>query len=219
MFIYLDIETIPTQSEQVKKRIADNIKPPANMSKPETIEKWWKESSAEAIADAVAKTSFDPAFGEICTIGWAREDGYVTSKHRKQGEGEADVLQAFFDDLPALDWGQPTFVGHYISGFDLRFIVCRAIVLGVPIPKCIPRDAKPWDKFVFDTMTAWAGAKGTISLDNLCAALGIEGKKDFDGSQVAEAWANGEHEKISEYCRDDVYRVRSVHQRFVQVGW
>ena len=73
---------------------------------------------------------------------------------------------------------------------------------------------------MFDTMTAWAGARGTISLDNLCAALGIPGKGDgFDGSQVAQAWADGRHDEIAQYCRDDVQRVRAVWQKFQDAGW
>ncbi len=64
-------------------------------------------------------------------------------------------------------------------------------------------------------MQMWAGAKGTISLDNLCKALGIEGKKGFDGSMVAEAWKNGEFDKVTEYCRDDVVRVREAYKRML----
>jgi len=89
----------------------------------------------------------------------------------------------------------------------------------VKIPRCIPRDVKPWGKGIFDTMTAWAGTRDTISLDNLCKALGIPGKDGFDGSMVADAWLAGEHDTIAEYCRDDVERVRQIHNRFVSVGY
>jgi hypothetical protein len=36
---------------------------------------------------------------------------------------------------------------------------------------------------------------------------------------VAAAWANGEHEKIAAYCRDDVETVRAIYQRFEVVGY
>jgi len=68
-------------------------------------------------------------------------------------------------------------------------------------------------------MTAWAGAKGTISQDNLAKALGLSGKGDFDGSMVAEAWANGEHERIAYYCLSDVETVRAIYRRFQVVGY
>ena len=123
------------------------------------------------------------------------------------------------DELPT-NPGVVRFIGHYISGFDLRFIINRAIVLGVPIPKIIPRDIKPWSQEIFDTMVAWAGPKDRISQANLAEALGLDGNKgDFDGSQVAEAWARGEHERIAEYCRKDVETVRAIHRRFEAVGY
>jgi predicted PolB exonuclease-like 3'-5' exonuclease len=68
-------------------------------------------------------------------------------------------------------------------------------------------------------MTAWAGARGTISMDNLSEALGMHGKGDFTGADVAEAWANGEHHKIADYCADDVRRTREIWRRFAAVGW
>jgi hypothetical protein len=131
---------------------------------------------------------------------------------------ENAILKGFFSSLPQM--GMARFVGHYISGFDLRFIINRAIVLGVPIPKIIPRDIKPWSQEIFDTMVAWAGAKGSISQARLAEALGIDGNKsDFDGSQVADAWARGEHERIAEYCRGDIETVRAIHRRFEAVGY
>jgi hypothetical protein len=112
-------------------------------------------------------------------------------------------------------------IGHYISGFDLRFLLNRAIVLGVKLPSALilPRDIKPWSDNVFDTMTAWAGNKDRISQDNLAQALGLAGKGDFDGSMVAEAWANGEHAKIADYCRSDVETVRAIYRKFQAVGY
>src|SRR3546814_4351137 len=52
---------------------------------------------------------------------------------------------------------RPVFIGHNITGFDLRFILQRAVILGVQPPLNIPFGARPWDESVFDTMTQWAG--------------------------------------------------------------
>ena len=68
-------------------------------------------------------------------------------------------------------------------------------------------------------MTAWAGAKGTISLDRLCEALGIQGKNGFTGADVAAAWDAGEHQTIIDYCAADVRRVRKVWRKFQAAGW
>jgi DNA polymerase elongation subunit (family B) len=219
--IYLDIETIPSQSPDLLAKLRADVKPPGNIKKPESIAAWMEENADSAAAEAMEKTSFDPGYGHICTIAWAGEDDRFEPDcaHARTVEQEADVIRAFFDSLPRDTYGAPMFVGHYIGGFDLRFILCRAVILGIPIPPQIPRDPKPWDKSMFDTMTAWAGARGTISMDRLCEALGLPSKGDFDGSMVAEAWATGEHETIIEYCKRDVEAVRAIHRRFVAVNW
>lgn len=215
--VFLDIETIPTQRADVRERFMAEVKAPGNIKKPESIEAWLAENREDAAAEAIAKTSFNPAHGHICTIGWAVDDGEVTVAHAERVEQEGDILEAFFSALHTFD--RHTFVGHNVGAFDIRFILCRAVVLGIPIPRSIPRDPKPWEKTIFDTMTAWAGARGTISMDNLAEALGLPGKDGFDGSMVAGAWANGEHQRIADYCAEDVERTRQIWQRFDAVNW
>jgi predicted PolB exonuclease-like 3'-5' exonuclease len=215
--IFLDIETIPAQSPEVFEKYKAAVKAPGNIKKPESIAAWLKENRDSAAREAIAKTSFDPAAGHICTIGWAVDDDDAVAAHASEVAQEREVIEALFGSLTAFH--RYTFVGHNVASFDLRFVVCRAIVLGIKIPRCIPRDPKPWDKSVFDTMTAWAGARGTISMDRLCDALGLPGKDGFDGSMVADAWANGEHERIAEYCKADVEKTRAIWQRFAAVDW
>jgi len=214
---FVDIETIPTQSPAIRDRFRSEVKCPGNIKKQESIDAWLAENADTCAAEAIAKTSFDPAHGHICTIAWAFDGEEPDTAHAETVDAERDVLAAFFGALRPNH--RYTFVGHYIGGFDLRFILCRAVVLGVKIPQAIPRDPKPWDKTVFDTMTAWAGARGTVSMDRLCEALGIPGKGDFSGADVAEAWANGEHQKIAGYCAEDVRRTRAIWERFQAAGW
>lgn len=213
---YIDIETIPNQDPAYLEKLRSEVKAPATYKKPESIAEWLAENRDIAAIEALGKTSFDPASGHICTIAWADDQGDILSAHAATVGQEGDVLRALFSHL---SFKPRQFIGHYISGFDLRFILCRAVILGVPIPRAIPRDVKPWSPSVFDTMVAWAGAKGSISQDRLCDALGLSGKGDFDGSKVAAAWAAGEHEKIEAYCRDDVATVREIHRKFVAVNW
>lgn len=215
--IYLDLETIPNQSPEYRAKVRDGIKPPGNIKKPESILQWLEENADSATDEAIAKTSFDPAHGHICCIGFALGEGDILSLSAVNVQDERTILQEFFDMLPTM--GMACFIGHNVAAFDMRFILCRAVVLGVRIPTIIPRDIKPWSNDIFDTMTAWAGTRGTIGQDRLALALGLEGKGDFDGSMVAQAWANGEHARIAEYCRDDVRTVREIHRRFVAVGF
>src|SRR6056297_3703856 len=141
--VFLDIETIPTQSLDMHERLTAEVKAPGNIKKPESIAAWMKENAEAAAAEAIAKTSFDPAAGHICTISWAIDDGEPEASHTASVGGERVILQDFFGAID--EFHRHTFVGHFIGGFDLRFILCRAVVLGVRIPQCIPRDPKPWD--------------------------------------------------------------------------
>lgn len=217
-YLYLDIETIPTENSDHISQIAADIKPPAAMKKPETIKAWEDNDKAAAVDEAVAKTSFNGAFGSVCCIGWAWDDDIPTSCVMGEGVTETQMMQNAFEAIHRQrpdGFYQPVIVGHYVADFDLRFLWQRAFVLGVKAPVFWPRDPKPWSKEVHDTMQMWAGAKGTISLDNLCKALGIPGKDDIDGSMVAGMWKRGEIDAIAEYCMRDVDRVRSAHKRML----
>lgn len=215
--VFLDLETLPSQSEEYRAKVREGIKPPGTIKKPESILAWLDENAETATDEAVAKTSFDPAHGHICTIGYAIGESDTRAPTINDIRDEPDLLKEFFDALPKM--GMARFIGHNVAAFDLRFVICRAVVLGVRIPTIIPRDIKPWSPEIFDTMTAWAGARGTISLDRLAQALGIPSKDGFDGSMVAEAWAKGEYDRISEYCRSDVATVRAIYKRFEAVGF
>lgn len=216
-YLYLDIETIPAQTERAKERISSTVKPPAQMKKAETIAAWEKDGKEQAVIEAIDKTSFDGGLGHVCCIGWAIEESEIESQSILDISDEKRCIEIFLRYLSdeITNYERVNVVGHYISGFDIRFLTQRAIVLGVKLPRWWPHEAKPWGNDIFDTMIKWAGAKGTISLDNLCFALGIEGKGDVDGSMVAQMFKDGKHEEIAHYCRDDVERVRRVHKKMM----
>jgi hypothetical protein len=215
--LFLDIETIPAQTEEAKALIAAGVKPPGNLKKADSIAAWEKDQRAAAIDEAIAKSSFSGAYGHVCCIGWAWDDDEPKSMSWSPAEedghldSEAELLSWFVGAMnEAPPYIRPQIVGHYVAGFDIRFLWQRAMVLGIRMPIWFPRDPKPWSQEVFDTMVAWAGARDTISMDNLCAALGIPGKDGVDGSMVAGMFAAGKHDEIAAYCRDDVSRARAV---------
>jgi hypothetical protein len=213
--LFLDIETIPVQDDNGKARIASMIKPPAAMKKADTIAAWEANDKPTAIAEAIAKTSFNAAYGQVCCIGMAIDDGDVTSiSWPLNASDETVMIASFFSEIgAALGNRFPTIVGHNVIDFDIRFIWQRCMVLGIRVPAWLPRDPKPWGGDVFDTMTAWAGARNTISMDNLCLALGIPGKDEIDGSMVAQMFADGKHREIAAYCRSDIERTRAIYRK------
>ncbi|WP_425070670.1 ribonuclease H-like domain-containing protein [Sagittula sp. S175] len=219
-YLYFDIETIPDQRPETLERLRAEVTAPARYSKQDSIDAWLAENRESAAREALAKTSFDPAAGHVCTIGWATNDGPVRVEHAEGLGEERDILDAFFRSLPKRD---VTLVGHNHTGFDIPFLTKRAILLGVELPSewAWPRDPKPWGRGLFDTMHAWAGSgRGDmIGMNRLCGLLGIVGKEGFDGSMVADAWAAGDHLTIARYCDDDVRRTRAIHQKFLAVGY
>jgi hypothetical protein len=213
-YLYLDIETLPTEDPATIDRIAETITPPKTLKKPESIAAWMADEKASAVAEAVHKTGLNGAKGRVLCIGHAFDGGLA---HVICEPTEAETLAAFVGVLTENgNMSLPAIVGHNVINFDLRFIVQRCIVNGVVLPRDFPRDPKPWGNEVDDTMTMWAGARGTISLDDLCFALGVPGKADIDGSMVAQLYRDGELNKILEYCADDVERTRAVHRRMLK---
>jgi hypothetical protein len=202
----------------MKAEIAASIKPPGNISKAETIELWNIEKKPAAVEEAWRKTSFDGAYGHICVIGMAFDDEPPISLWYPDWHGrEADLLKEFFNmiDVRLAEHPnvRPTFIGHYVTEFDLRFLFQRAVMLGVKPSYHIPFDARPWDDGVYDTMTRWAGLKGTVKLDKLAKAMGVGSKGDLDGSKVWDYVDAGRIAEVAEYCKNDVAMTRAIYKR------
>lgn len=228
--IFIDIETIPDQRPGAKDKIAADIRPPASMSKPETIAKWEAEQRPAAVEQAWRKTALDGSRGQIAVISWAineepPEAHYFESWAWTEPNVLADFFSAASDAIASLRAGEnmrrPLVVGHNHTGFDLRFIFQRAVIHGVKPPLWLPTNPKPWDtESVFDTMVQWAGAKGYVRMDDICEALGIEGKgsefsdgTEIDGSMVWDFVRDGYISQVAEYCNGDVERTRAMYKR------
>lgn len=226
MRIYIDLETIPSQAPDARDLVKAGIKPPATHKKPETIAAWWENDAPAAIEEAWRKQALDAALGEIVSISWATDDDGPYTAIRSKADDERLVLAQFFGQLQAAleaaairdHRGQaiyddsPFFIAHN-AGFDVSFLWRRSIVLGIRAPFTIPSPtAKPGS--YGDTMTLWAGNRGTIGLDKLCTALGVQSPKgDMDGSKVFDAWQAGELDRIQRYNAADVVATRECWRR------
>lgn len=219
MKLFIDIETIPTDRADVRDYIAAGVSPPGNISKAETIAKWNEESRPQAVEDAVNKTGLDGAFGRVCCVGYAFDDGPVSTISSADNERQIliDLGLALEAGVEPSERMSTTVIGHNVSAFDLRFLVQRYIVLGIRPPVVLSRaaQAKPWetDK-VFDTMVQWAGVGNRVSLEKLCLALSIPSPKgDLDGSKVWEYVQAGRIAEVATYCAGDVEQTRKLYKR------
>jgi len=217
--LYIDIETIPGP-ESGKDAI--EVSPPKTLKVQKSIDTWWAEKFDAAKEEAYRKQSFNGGYGQVCAFSFAVDDGEVLGSSATRRDGEVSVILGTFAMIDnALDGhSNPYVCGHFISGFDLRFLMRRCVVLGIDMPLWLQTtaNAKAWDARVRDTMQLWCGNRDTIRLDELCTILGIEGKGDVDGSMVYDMWLAGEHEKIGEYCSQDVEKVRAINRKFLEVG-
>ena len=222
MLLYLDIETIPCSDPEFIAQVEAGITAPAQYKKPESIAEWLEANKAQAVKDAVAKTSFDGLYGSIACICYAFNDGEVFSVDAR--DGEKKMLEDFYShvfDIATVEHNTGlahmplTIVGHNVAGFDLPFLKHRSIIQNVkPIPSLLKAmNAKPWDGCISDTMLMWSSdSQKRASMDKLCKAFGIPGKGDFDGSMVADTWLT-EPSKVIGYCMADVERTRQIYKR------
>lgn len=228
MFIYFDLETIPSQQDWIKTDIAlhleeriNNLKAPGNYKKEEAIDKWHTIEAAklrQSADEEYKRCALDGGRGEIISVAWAVNDSPVDSVIRGPEDdaiSERELLAQFFDALgDSQQMRGAQWIGHNILGFDLPFLYKRCVILGYRPAIRFPVGAKPWGDSVFDTMIRWAGMGGRIKQDDLCKMLGLPGKPEgIDGSTVYSHWLNGDIDLIDAYNRSDVETVRAMHHK------
>ena len=233
MNIYLDIETVPSQREDVRARIKERIyteaeaaEPPRSITDLKTEETrvkrltaWRMQRDAKAVEDAEEqwrRTALEGGYGEAVCISWAVDDGPVRS-HWRSGlafSEERALLEAWFEALEPVKRQHsslPTFCGHNIE-FDLRFLHHRSVIHGIQPPIYLPYNAAAWQGRYIDTVYEWCGARGSVKLVELCDMLGIDVEDAIDGSQVWDAFQAGDITAIVEHCESDVERVRQIER-------
>ena len=234
MYIYLDLETIPSQNPAVLDALRADaaiekaaVRAPVNYKDQAKIDEFIAGKHAEidaSIDEKWRRTSFDGMFGSIACICYALDDGEVFSVDANTSGDEKTMLERLYShitDLTAIPYHGGTvdrpvvFVGHNLAAFDLLFLKHRSIILGVkpPVALATAFAAKPWDKCIADTMLMWSPEREKrVSMDKLCKALGIPGKDGFDGSMVADTWPK-EPQIVIDYCKADVERTRAMFRR------
>ena len=220
--IFLDIETLPPSGGGHLERIRAGIKAPAQYKKPESIAEWMTEIADRMAAEEHAKLGLNGLYGEIAVIGYAVEDGGITTVVSDGNDAKllASAFASIEEEATSNASGLPmpmTVVGHNIE-FDARFLFHRAVRHGVRIPACMRRAFDP-DKGrynTFDTMKVWSGYRDYVKLRDLARELLGDKNEDIDGSQVAALWQT-DRAAVARHCFEDVARVRNLYKRFKAV--
>jgi hypothetical protein len=223
--LFLDIETLPGQTEAAREQARADTKPPGTLRKAESIAAWWETEGEAAVEATWRKQALDPATGEMCALGFATLDTEPQSVVRALDEPEGVFLRralAAVDavlaaEAPALQadgtpWPFPAevyAVGHNTE-FDLGVIRARSWSNRIRLPRWIPKPGSRAPRDYADTMQMFAGYGGRISLDRLCRCLGVPSPKaDCAGSDVLNLWQSGQHDALARYNAADVEATRA----------
>ncbi len=172
------------------------------------------------------KTALDANFGRLLCIGYTREfAGGGKLEHGCFGwnnetqqfdAGEAVLLTEFWEMMRSFNRFKDTIIGHNIIDFDLPFIIKRSIINGVrpTVDFCFARYQR---QPIFDTMREWDcwNFKNWTSLDKLALVLGLPSPKNggITGKNLSEAFLEGSHREIYEYCMRDVKTTRNAYRK------
>ena len=146
--LFLDIETIPAD-ESIKAGLESDIRPPRNLSRPESLERWEAEAKPERVEDTFRKTALRGHQGRILCVGYIKETERGVAEDVISGL-EPSILRYFWDLAKDVD----LFVGFNILNFDLRFIVQRSIIHGIEPTRRLPF-ARYRSEPVYDVMQEW----------------------------------------------------------------
>ena len=206
--LFLDIETLPAD-ESIKAGLESKIRPPRNLSRPETLERWEAENKPEKVEDTFRKTALRGHRGRILCIGYIKEGPKGFNEDVITGL-EPSTLRYFWDLAKDVD----LFVGFNILSFDLRFILQRSIIHGIRPTRQLSFARYRSDP-VYDVMEEWeCWGRGNISLGELSEALGLVSPKgELDGSKVYDYYQDGRLDEVYRYCMEDVRTTRAIYRK------
>jgi predicted PolB exonuclease-like 3'-5' exonuclease len=162
----------------------------------------------------------------VAVVGCAFRDdqGFRVKTLGRHDDTEAALIAGFFKTIERYT---PRLVSWNGSGFDLPVLHYRGLIHGVPAPRYWDmgeddRDFK-FNNYIsryhsrhIDLMDLLAKYNGRANapLDELARLCGFPGKLGMDGSQVWEAWNQGQAGAVRAYCETDVVNTWLVYCRF-----
>lgn len=138
---------------------------------------------------------------------------------------EGEIIQRFFDGIERYT---PQVVSWNGAGFDFPVLHYRGLMHGVAAPRYWEQgegdrpDSREfkWNNYIsryhsrhLDLMDVLAlyQPRAAVRLDELAKLMGFPGKLGMDGSVVWQAWQEGRHDEIRDYCETDVVNTYLVY--------
>lgn len=195
--IIVDIETcgLPNAADYLEP-----VQPAKNLVDPAKI----KADVEKRTAERDEKLALDWNVGWIAAIGWWTEADGTTVSLGKDEHSEKTAIMLFWREAR-----NRLIVGFNVKGFDLRFLVRRSQLLGVPYPQL--DFGKYSKKGIHDLYLDLTFGDGTYdqgamrrTLHAFCKRFGIPVDDTIKGADVPALVAAGEWEKVAAHVRSDV---------------
>lgn len=153
-----------------------------------------------------------PEYGKILCISYILGNDKVKTI---VGEDEKAVLKEFFK---ILEDPKIFIIGFNIKGFDIPYIIRRALIHDLTLPNCLRiLGKKPWEVTMVDICDDYKfGMRDMISLDAICLAFGIPTSKDlFANHEMNTLLSMGiiTVKDVVIYCEKDVNATQIVYNR------
>ena len=142
----------------------------------------------------------------------------------EEDASEKEIVQRFFDGIEQYT---PVLVSWNGKGFDLPVLHYRALLHGVQAARYWEHGDEEqsfrWNNYLSryhhrhtDLMDVLAGYefRANAPLTEVAAMLGLPGKMGMDGSQVWDAYLDGDIRAIRDYCETDVLNTYLVYIRY-----
>lgn len=218
MILFFDIETVSIYSKNNRTWMIngkENFTREQTKEEIKNIEKYREYISLKEKYDD--KLNFMPEFNKILTIAiWYQFQDKIKVKNLEWSEEE--IITQFFElaKVNKLSW-------FNIKGFDIPFIVKRAVKYSITIPEQLKAYNKKPREFdnIIDLQEVWKHIWYSVcSLGVLCNFLWITNPKDFwvDWSQVQEFYDNWKEKEIINYCKRDVEATIKVYEYFKTIN-
>lgn len=170
----------------------------------EKVESWQSDADgAEAAywSEIFDRAALSAATGQVLAIGFLKEG--MPPQIIGQQEDERTVIEFFWKRYAACCDKKVRLVGHWITGFDLPFLMRRSWILGVRFPDSVLEKERYWNPIFVDTLRRWSCGdwKCLTGLDAVARALGLPGKNG-DGAEFAKLWATDRPKAIAYLVND-----------------
>lgn len=167
---------------------------------PNSYDEWSHKNyvSATNMDDQYQKECLTPEYSKIigvtfCTVSNKNGEMKRNFQNIYNPNDEAQVIREIFtvfnDGLGKL--ANPLMCGHNIIGYDIPFLVKRAIKHNIKVPDVLKKafNSKPWESIALDTMLLWQfGGKDYRSLNEIAIFAGLKYKNipmdEFDMNQT-----------------------------------